>query len=436
MIAESAGAFRMHGVVKSISLAALSAIAISVFLADIAFAQTSPKPCPPAICATADGGGSCTPSDADASCPIAGEEPQLEGYGTSSTFGGGSGSEVCTVTNLNNSGNGSLRDCVENRNGSNSDPVPRTIEFSVGGTITLTSDLRFRQPYLTVDGFTAPSPGITVAKSGSGVDGETRIQTAPSQNTCAHDLLVQGIRFRGVWSRATEDHSQNSDILNVDGEDLPGCLKNIVIWRNTLIDGQDSVGGFWGSVTDSTFAYNFLLYNHHPQQISHSPGGVSGQERERISLHHNIYAYAHERIPNIRGNAWDLHVVQNVFHKWDAFGFGGGYATLFRCRGPGCPQRINLIENHWTSGGVSLANAIDFRDSASPSQVYMRGNIVPSAENDRGTAPSEFANTAPVTTYPDDDFVTTMFPFIGHPNPTSEEAAVKQEVEVQMQSEF
>jgi len=72
MIAESAGAFRMHRVVKSTSFAALSMTAISVFLANIAFAQTSPKPCPPAICATSDGGGSCAPPDADASCPIVG----------------------------------------------------------------------------------------------------------------------------------------------------------------------------------------------------------------------------------------------------------------------------------------------------------------------------------------------------------------------------
>lgn len=435
-MAGFAGAVRMNAVFKFRSAAVLSVIVTGIVLANNALAQASAKPCPPAACATSDEGGSCTPPDADASCPIAGSAPQLEGPGTSSTFGGGSGSEVCTVSNLNNSGNGSLRDCVENRNGPVSNPVPRTIEFSIGGTITLTSDLRFRQPYLTVDGFSAPSPGITIAKSGSGVDGETRIQTAPSLNTCAHDIFVQGLRFRGVWNRSTEDHSQNADILNIDGEDLPGCLKNIVIWRNTFIDGQDAVAGFWGSVTDSTFAYNFVVYNHHPQQVSHSPGGVSGQERERISLHHNIYAYAHERIPNIRGNAWDLNLVQNVFHKWDAFGFGGGYATLFRCRGSGCPQRINMIENHWTSGGVSLGNAIDFSDNASPSDVYMRGNIVPSAENDRGTAPSEFASTAPITIYSDQDFVTTMFQFIGHAYPTSEEEAVRQEVAVQMQSEF
>ena len=399
-------------------------------------AQTGPKPCAPAICVVSGNNGSCTPEPADAMCSIPGTAPLLEGYGTTSSFGGGDSYETCTVTTLSNAGAGSLRACVEDRNGSVENPVPRTIQFSVGGTITLTSDLRIRQPYLTVDGFSAPAPGITIAKTGSGENGESRIQTWPVENTCGHDVLIQGMRFRGVWTRDTEAHSNNADNMGIDGEDLKRCLKNIVIWRNTLIDGQDTVGGFWGSVTDVTFAYNFVLYNYHPQQISHAPGGVSGQERERFSLHHNIYAYVHERIPNIRGNVWDLNLDQNVFHKWKAFNFGGGYATKFRCRGSGCPMRINLIENHWTSGGNFLGNAIEFEDGASKSQVYMRGNVVPLSENDQGTAGSEFARSDSITIYSDQDFVNSMFPYVGHSYPTAEEEAVKQEVAVQMLSEF
>ncbi len=40
---------------------------------------------------------------------------ELEGYGTSSTFG--SSGDTCTVTTMDDSGDGSLRDCVENRDG-------------------------------------------------------------------------------------------------------------------------------------------------------------------------------------------------------------------------------------------------------------------------------------------------------------------------------
>jgi hypothetical protein len=95
-----------------------------------------------------------------------------------------------------------------------------------------------------------------------------------------------------------------------------------------------------------------------------------------------------------------------------------------------------LIENHWTSGGGRLGNAIDFEDGASPAQVYMRGNIVPSAESDSGTANGEFARSDSVTIYSDQDFVNSMFPFIGHPYPTAEEDAVRQEVAQQVLSEL
>jgi len=411
-----------------------------IFVAGVTFSAAANaqavRPCAPSICVTEGSGGSCTPQPADASCSVLGNAPALEGYGTSSTFGGGPNSETCVVSNLNDSGAGSFRTCIEDRNGTVTNPVPRTVEFSVGGTITLIADLRIRQPYLTIDGLSAPSPGITIAKAGDGTDGESEIQTWPEESTCGHDVLLQGLRFRGVWTRNTTAHSQNADNIMVDGEDFTGCLKNIVIWRNTFIDGQDAVGSFWGSVTDVTFGYNLVVYNFHPQVISHAPGGESGQERERFSLHHNIYAYAYERIPNIRGNAWDINLDQNIFHKWSSFNLGNGYATKFRCRGSGCPMRINLIENHWTSGGSRLGNAIDYEDGASPAQVYIRGNILPSAESDGGSASGEFARSDSITLFSDQDFVNSMFPFVGHQYPTAEESAVKQEVAQQVLSEL
>ena len=70
-----------------------------------------------------------------------------------------------------------------------------------GVPITLLSDLRIRQPHLTLDGLSAPAPGVTIAKAGNGEDGETRINTWPAMGTCGHDVLVQGLRFVGGWTR-------------------------------------------------------------------------------------------------------------------------------------------------------------------------------------------------------------------------------------------
>ncbi len=360
---------------------------------------------------------------------------QLEGYGTKSSFGAGAGSESCVVKNTNDAGPDSFRDCIENRNGPVANPTPRVVTFAVSGTITLLSDVRLRQPFLSVDGLSAPAPGITIAKQGSGLDGETGISTWKGNNTCGHDVLVQGLRFKGTWPRNTETHNQNAGNMSIDGEDLPGCLKNVVLWRNTYVSAQDSGGDMWGSMQDVTFAYNLVIYSLHPQSISHSPGDTPGQEGQRISVHHNVYAHVHERIPNVRGNIWDANIEQNIFHRWAAFGFGGGYATQFRCRGTGCPMRINLLENHYTSSGTALDHALDFNDSADPAQVFSSGNRFPSEETENGTAPSAFPRTDSVTLLADGAVATQMLPLVGQPSRTAEETAVLAEIQTALAAE-
>ena len=60
------------------------------------------------------------------------------------------------VTNLADSGPGSLRAAVEARG-------PRTIIFDVAGTIRLASDLVIREPRITIAGQSAPGGGIAIA---------------------------------------------------------------------------------------------------------------------------------------------------------------------------------------------------------------------------------------------------------------------------------
>ena len=78
--------------------------------------------------------------------------PGAEGHGRYVT--GGRGGKIVHVTNLNDSGTGSLRAAV---NGSDK----KIVVFDVGGVIALKSDLKIGAN-TTIAGQTAPAPGITV----------------------------------------------------------------------------------------------------------------------------------------------------------------------------------------------------------------------------------------------------------------------------------
>ena len=79
--------------------------------------------------------------------------PGAEGAGAHAA--GGRGGRVIRVTNLDDSGPGSLRAAIEAEG-------PRILIFDVGGTIRLATPLVIRNPNITVAGQTAPGGGITV----------------------------------------------------------------------------------------------------------------------------------------------------------------------------------------------------------------------------------------------------------------------------------
>ena len=83
--------------------------------------------------------------------------PGIEGFGVDTVAG--RGGQIMRVTNLNASGEGSLRAALETAE-------PRVVLFEVGGVIDLVNAITISHPFLTVAGESAPSPGITIVGAG------------------------------------------------------------------------------------------------------------------------------------------------------------------------------------------------------------------------------------------------------------------------------
>ncbi len=107
-----------------------------------------------------------------------------------------SGTRIITVTNLQDDGSGSLRSALAQKG-------PRVIVFEVGGVIPLKSDLRIRNPNVTIAGQTAPGAGITIT------GGSLRINT--------HDVVVQHIAVRPGPADSAKVND-NRDGISINGQ--------------------------------------------------------------------------------------------------------------------------------------------------------------------------------------------------------------------------
>ena len=212
--------------------------------------------------------------------------PGAEGFGSHTP--GGRGGRIIEVTNLKDSGPGSLRHALSIEEG------PRIVIFRVSGTINLSHDIWIQEKnsYLTVAGQTAPGDGI-----------QLKNWTINIANG-AHDIVIRHLRFRPGGGGVTYDANgiPNGNIINgllLYGRPKP--VYNIVIDHSTVMWSVDENGEMWGNVHDITFQWSIFAEGGagvHPSG-EHSMGFLSGGNSvtQTMSLHHNLFAHNSGRNP-------------------------------------------------------------------------------------------------------------------------------------------
>ena len=109
----------------------------------------------------------------------------------------------------------------------------------------------------------------------------------------------------------------------------------------------DSGPDIWADVNDVTIQWSFFYASLHPTTVSATTG--ANMVRQRISMHHNVYAVNGERNPQLRGDVRTFDYVNNVVYGWGSMpqsNVNSGYGIMVRNE-PGEPQvnGLNVVNN-------------------------------------------------------------------------------------------
>lgn len=215
-----------------------------------------------------------------------------EALGWAAYTPGGRGGQIIRVTNLNSEGPGSFRAALETAG-------PRIVVFEVGGVIDLQRrTLVVREPFLTIAGQTAPSPGITLIRGGMDVS--------------THDVIMQHIRIRPGSAEQPLHSGWDEDAFSTQS------AYNIIVDHCTLTWATDenlSASGprFTGTTPDEwragashriTYSNNIIaegLANSTHAKFEHSKGSLIHDNTSEILIYGNLYAHNYERSPFFKG---------------------------------------------------------------------------------------------------------------------------------------
>lgn len=247
--------------------------------------------------------------------------PGAGGFGRDAT--GGRGGDVYKVTNLDDSGPGSLRDAL-------SQPG-RTVLFEVSGYINTLSTIDVYQD-MTIAGQTAfrsGGQGITVRRAAAHPGGPLL--------TSGGNTVVRYMRFR-PGSRVEGDCCGDAWLAYE--------TSNIIFDHVSASYSSDEMFDFTGT-TDVTIQ-NSILSEPLSEVSSPSAGGktVMGAHSDRISIYRTLIANSSQRNPVL--TPLDGLTTTHQYEYVNCYGFNlGSFGLGTGANDSGAPIHMNIVGNYW-----------------------------------------------------------------------------------------
>ncbi|SDA26656.1 Pectate lyase [Ruminococcus sp. YE71] len=254
---------------------------------------------------------------------------------------GGRGGEVYHVTNLNDSGAGSLRDAVSKSG--------RIVVFDVSGTITLSSNI-VCSSNITIAGQTAPGgSGVTLKNYKFGMGGD--------------NIIVRYLSSRPGPDKATSS-----------GNDAWGGAKgsNSIVDHCSLGWTTDEQWGLYSNNDHYTVQYSVIgpanSWGGHVKGV-HGFGLMMG--RSNLTFDHNLICHNVSR--NFRGKVVGTETADftnNIIYDW-------GYQTAY-----GTIGHVNYVNNTLKTGNSTASGYHYVQVSANDNfKLYLNGNRIINKDN-------------------------------------------------------
>ncbi len=289
--------------------------------------------------------------------------PGVSGYGLDTR--GGQGGKIIVVKNLNLNGEGSLAEALKYDG-------PRIIVFEVAGYIDLQKkSLKIKNPFVTIAGQTAPSPGITLINGGMGIG--------------THDVIIQHIKVRPGEAGGAKKGGWEVDGIGTDGAYnviVDHCSTSWSTDENLSASGPRFNGNTpdeWRKntshkVTISNCIIAQGLSNSTHSKGEHSKGSLIHDNATEILVYGNLYADNVERNPFFKGGVQGSIVNNFIYNPGKA---AIHYALV----------ESEWVGHEWITGKMSVeGNYIEYGPNTSdkisagkfggPVEVYWKDNKI------------------------------------------------------------